>query len=90
MISPIIDYDEIPPEERPQDDSQTGKGWKFEILEHDEVTFPRAIRAIDAQGRSYIYLAVGPDWRAVRIKLVDFDPSPQTGSNSLRYPRQKE
>jgi hypothetical protein len=38
----IIEYDELAPEDRPQDDSHTGEDWTFETLEHDEMTFPRA------------------------------------------------
>jgi hypothetical protein len=35
--------------------------------------FPRAIRATDAEGRSRIYLAEGPDGQPIDIKALDFD-----------------
>jgi hypothetical protein len=43
-------------EERPHDGTGTAKGWSFKTLEHDEHTFPHAIEATDAQGRSAIYV----------------------------------
>jgi hypothetical protein len=30
------------------------------------MTFPRALKVTDAEGRSYTYLAVGPDWPSLR------------------------
>jgi hypothetical protein len=68
----IIEYDELAPEDRPQDDSQTGEDWTFETLEHDEMSFPRAIRATDAEGRSCIYLAEGTEGQAINIKWIEF------------------
>jgi hypothetical protein len=55
----IIEYDEIAPGDLPEDPGFDAEGWTFTPLEHDEMTFPRAINATDAQGRSYSYLAVG-------------------------------
>ena len=43
-------------EERPHDATGTGKGWSFKTLEHDAHTFPHAIEATDAQGRSATYV----------------------------------
>lgn len=43
-------------EERPHDPPGTGKGWQYKTLEHDSHTFPHAIEATDAQGRSAIYV----------------------------------
>ncbi len=43
-------------EERPHDGTGTAKGWSFKTLEHDAHTFPHAIEATDAQGRSAIYV----------------------------------
>jgi hypothetical protein len=70
-IKLIVEYEQIAPEKLPLDPSLTGEGWTFEPEEHDEITFPNAIKATDAEGRSYTYLAVGPDWREVRITNIE-------------------
>jgi hypothetical protein len=44
-------------------------------LEHDEMTFPRVIRATDAEGRSCIYLAEGPEGQPINIKWIEFNPN---------------
>lgn len=67
----IIEYEQIAPDKLPQDPSSTGERWTFALEEHDEITFPHAIKATDAEGRSYTYLAVGPDWREVRITKIE-------------------
>jgi hypothetical protein len=36
----IIEYEELPRERRLRDASQEATGWKFETIEHDEMTFP--------------------------------------------------
>ena len=46
----------LSPDERPHDPSGIAKGWTFQTLEHDQHTFPHAIEATDAQGRSCIYV----------------------------------
>jgi hypothetical protein len=69
----IIEYEEIDAENLPRDPSFTSKGWTIEPVEHNEMTFPRALKVTDAEGRSYTYLAVGPDWRAVRITNIGRD-----------------
>jgi hypothetical protein len=43
-------------DDRPHDPSGIAKGWTFKTLEHDAHTFPQAIEATDAQGRSAIYV----------------------------------
>jgi hypothetical protein len=48
------------------------------VLEkHDEITFPHAIKATDAEGRSYTYLALGPEWRQVKITKIDHERKKQ-------------
>jgi hypothetical protein len=69
----IIEFEPFPPEKRLEDHSQTAEGWKFETLEHDEMTFPPVIRATDAQGRSCLYVAFGPDGGAIDIKKVEIE-----------------
>jgi hypothetical protein len=66
----VIEYKPLPPEKRLSDVSQTAEGWTFETLEHDEMNFPRLIRATDAEGRSCGYLAETADGQAVDIKGV--------------------
>jgi len=44
------------PSALPQDPRGDGAGWTFKTLEHDEHTFPTAIKAKDAEGRSCIYI----------------------------------
>lgn len=67
----IIEYEDFAPEQRPRDDSQRGEGWTFETVEHDEMTFPTVIRATDAEGRTCLYAACGPEGGAVTIKAVE-------------------
>lgn len=48
-----------PSTERPQDPNLDGQGWAFETLEHggaEPDTMPQAIKGVDAQGRSRIYV----------------------------------
>jgi len=58
----------LPPERRPQDPTQDGRGWKFETLEHGGEypdTMPQAIRATDPQGRSVVYVPIKVDGKVV-------------------------
>jgi hypothetical protein len=71
----IIEYKSFPPKKRLRDDGQDAKGWRFETLEHDEMTFPHLIRATDAGGRSCYYIAAGPDGYAIDIKKVEIKTS---------------
>ncbi|MDB5608105.1 MAG: hypothetical protein JWP25_5005 [Bradyrhizobium sp.] len=41
------------------------------------MSFPRAIRATDAEGRSCIYLAEGPEGQPINIKWIEFNPNPK-------------
>jgi hypothetical protein len=70
----VIDYETFPPENRLEDVSQTAEGWKFQTLEHDEMNFPPVIRATDAEGRSCLYIAFGPEGAAIDIKKVEIKP----------------
>lgn len=63
------EYETMTEEKRPQDPNLDGAGWTYENLEHGGEypdTMPQAIRAIDAEGRSCIYLPV-----TVNGKVVD-------------------
>jgi hypothetical protein len=70
----VIDYEHFAQEKRLEDVGQTAEGWKFETLEHDEMNFPPVIRATDAEGRSCLYVAYGPDGSAIDIKNVEIKP----------------
>ena len=53
---PKVEFLPLEVDERPHDPSGTGKGWQFETQEHDQHTFPHAIKATDQMGRSAIYV----------------------------------
>ena len=60
-------FDELTPEQRPQDPYDNGRGWTFRLGEHggDGIDdMPETIRATDAQGRWAVYV---PLTRAGRI-----------------------
>ena len=40
VMKTMIEYEELPRERRLRDASQEATGWKFETIEHDEMTFP--------------------------------------------------
>lgn len=49
-------FDPTNPDALPRDPLGDAAGWSFKTLEHDENTFPNAIDAADADGRSCIYV----------------------------------
>jgi hypothetical protein len=52
-------FAEMTPEKRPQDPNMDGTGLRFETMEHGweyPDTMPQAIKLIDAEGRSCIYV----------------------------------
>jgi hypothetical protein len=58
----------LPPDRRPQDPHQDGRGWKFSTHEHGGEhpdTMPQAITATDPQGRSAVYVPMQVDGRVV-------------------------
>jgi hypothetical protein len=72
----VHEFEELPPEKRPQDPHMDGTGLRFETLEHGGEypdTMPQAIRLIDEQGRSCIYLPVTEDGRVVDSKGFKLD-----------------
>jgi hypothetical protein len=56
MTLPEPTFVPIEPEYLPQDPRGDGTGWTFRTLEHDQHTFPTAIEAKDAQGRTCVYV----------------------------------
>jgi hypothetical protein len=72
----VHEFEELTPEKRPQDPHMDGTGLRFETLEHGGEypdTMPQAIRLIDEQGRSCIYLPVTEDGRVVDSKGFKLD-----------------
>jgi hypothetical protein len=54
----------LTPEKRPQDAHMDGTGLRFETLEHGGEypdTMPQAIKLVDAEGRSSIYVPIMQD-----------------------------
>ena len=54
-------FAEMPPEKRRQDPHADGTGLRFETMEHGGEypdTMPQAIKLIDAEGRSCIYVPI--------------------------------
>ncbi|MGZ5897857.1 MAG: hypothetical protein ACXWJ6_16600 [Xanthobacteraceae bacterium] len=56
------------PDKRPQDPHLDGTGLRFETLDHGGEcpdTMPQAIKLIDAEGRSAIYVPITQDGKVV-------------------------
>jgi hypothetical protein len=61
-------FQELAPEKRPQDPHLDGTGLRFETMEHGGEypdTMPQAIKLIDAEGRSCIYVPIMQDGKVV-------------------------
>jgi hypothetical protein len=61
-------FAELTPEKRPQDPHMDGTGLRFETMEHGGEypdTMPQAIRVIDAEGRSCIYVPISQNGKVV-------------------------
>jgi hypothetical protein len=70
-------FRELTPEKRPQDPHRDGTGLRFETLEHGGEyadAMPQAIKLIDAEGRSCIYVPISQDGRVVDSLGYAFDP----------------
>lgn len=65
----------LPQDQRPQDDArQTGKGWSFRTLYHDEQGTPKGLEATDAEDRKAAYVPLMHDGK---IGRWIHDPLPQ-------------
>jgi hypothetical protein len=61
-------FAEMTPEKRPQDPHTDGTGLRFETMDHGGEypdTMPQAIKLIDAEGRSCIYVPITQDGKVV-------------------------
>jgi hypothetical protein len=57
-------FAQLTPEKRPQDPKMDGTGLRFETMEHGGEypdTMPQAIKLVDAEGRSCIYVPITQD-----------------------------
>src|SRR6266853_3754655 len=70
-------YEEMALEKRPQDPHLDGTGLRFKTLDHGGEypdTMPQAIKLIDAEGRSCIYMPITQNGKVVDSQGFVFDP----------------
>jgi hypothetical protein len=70
-------FAKMTPEKRPQDPSMDGTGLTFETMEHGGEypdTMPQAIKLVDAEGRSCIYVPITQNGRVVDSEGYTLDP----------------
>jgi hypothetical protein len=61
-------FEEMTPDKRPQDPHMDGTSLRFETQEHGGEcpdTMPQAIKVIDAEGRSCIYVPITQDGKVI-------------------------
>jgi hypothetical protein len=61
-------FAELTPERRPQDPNMDGTGLCFETMEHGGEypdNMPQAIKVVDTEGRSCIYVPISQDGKVV-------------------------
>ena len=71
-------FAEMTPEKRPQDPHMDGTGLCFETMEHGGEypdTMPQAIKLIDAEGRSRIYVPITHNGKVVDSHGFVLDPA---------------
>ena len=70
-------FAEMTPEKRPQDPSMDGTGLTFETMEHGGEypdTMPQAIKLIDSEGRSCVYVPITQNGKVVDSQRFILDP----------------
>jgi hypothetical protein len=70
-------FRELAPEKRPQDPQLDGKGLRIETMDHGGEypdTMPQAIKLIDAEGRSCIYVPITQNGKVVDSQGYTLDP----------------
>ena len=70
-------FAEMTPDKRPQDPHMDGTGLRIETLDHGGEypdTMPQAIKLVDAEGRSCIYVPITQDGKVVDCQGCSFDP----------------
>jgi len=83
-------FAEMTPNKRPQDPHMDGTGQRFETMEHGgdyPDTMPQAIKLIDAEGRSCIYVPIMQDGKVVDSQglclIRRTNDHPRTGGGSI-------
>ena len=72
----IHKFEELMPERRPQDPRLDGSGLRFETMEHGGEypdAMPQAIKLIDAEGRSCVYVPITQSGKVVDTQRFAFD-----------------
>jgi len=80
-------YEEMAPEKRPQDQHLDGIGLRFKTLDHGceyPDTMPQAIKLINAERRSCIYVPIAQNAKVVDSQGFVFDPEDED-ANSARH-----
>jgi hypothetical protein len=68
-------FAQLTPEKRPQDPNMDGNGLRFETMEHGGIpTRCPAIKLVNAEGRSCIYVPITQDGRMVDSQGYTLDP----------------
>jgi hypothetical protein len=70
-------FKELARENRPQDPLLDGSGLRFETMEHGGEypdTMPQAIKLVDAEGRTCIYVPITQNDKVVDSQCFPFDP----------------
>jgi len=70
-------FQELSAEKRPQDPQMDGTGLRFETLDHGGEfpdTMPQAIKLIDAEGRTCIYVPITQNGKVVDSLGFALDP----------------
>jgi hypothetical protein len=81
-------FAEMTPEKRPQDPHMDGTGLRFETMEHGGEhpdTMPQAIKLIDAQGRSCIYVPMTQNGKVVDSQGFMLNPEVNDEQSPARH-----
>jgi hypothetical protein len=68
-------FDELKPDQRPQDEYGDGRSLRFTTHEHDEMMMPQAIEVTDSVGRWAVYVPLEIDGKMVRPQPERDDPA---------------
>jgi hypothetical protein len=77
MMKLTHNFAELTPDKRPQDPHMDGTGLHLKTMEHGGEyadTMPQAIKLIDAEGRSRIYVPITQDGKVVDSQGFVLDP----------------
>ena len=83
-------FPELASDERPQDPSMDGIGLRFETMEHGGEypdAMPQAIKLIDNEGRSCIYVPISQDGKIIDAEGTMFDVEDDSQRTNFSYTR---